>query len=179
MLPHLHLIGLLLAGAVCPALAEDAPDPQEKSISFYKDIRPIFQAKCQGCHQPAKAKGGLVMTSFKSLMAGGESEKAIVPGKPEERLLFEMITPVDGEAEMPRKQRPLQEHEIEHIGRWIAQGAVDDTPENARQRFDMENPPLYTRPPVITSIDYSPDGHLLAVAGFHEVLLWQGVLARR
>ena len=30
---------------------------------------------------------------------------------------------------------------------------------------------VYTLPPVITSIDYSPDGKLLAVAGFHEVLL--------
>src|SRR5262249_14113668 len=36
---------------------------------------------------------------------------------------------------------------------------------------DMEHPPAYTRPPVIASIDFSPDGQLLAVAGFHEVLL--------
>src|SRR5262249_18226682 len=31
--------------------------------------------------------------------------------------------------------------------------------------------PVYTRPPVITAIDFAPDGKLLAVAGFHEVLL--------
>ena len=41
----------------------------------------------------------------------------------------------------------------------------------ARQRFDMDHPPVYTRPPVIPSLDYSPDGKLLAVAGFQEVLL--------
>ena len=41
---------------------------------------------------------------------------------------------------------------------------------------------MYTLPPVITSIDYSPDGKLLAIAGFHEVLLHKsdgsGLVAR-
>src|SRR6185503_773518 len=36
------------------------------------------------------------------------------------------------------------------------------------------HPPIYERPPVVTSLDFSPDGSLLAVAGFHEVLLWKG-----
>jgi mono/diheme cytochrome c family protein len=31
------------------------PDPN-KPVSYFKDVRPIFQAQCQGCHQPAKAK---------------------------------------------------------------------------------------------------------------------------
>ncbi|MEP3479775.1 MAG: DUF1549 domain-containing protein [Fuerstiella sp.] len=31
--------------------------------------------------------------------------------------------------------------------------------------------PIYFRPPVVTSLQYSPDGKLLAVAGFREVLL--------
>ncbi len=37
----------------------------------------------------------------------------------------------------------------------------------------MEHPPDYTRLPVIPALDFSPDGSLLAVAGFHEVLLWK------
>src|SRR5262249_5287269 len=48
---------------------------------------------------------------------------------------------------------------------------VDDTPANALQKYDMTHPPVYTRPPVIASLDFAPDGKLLAVAGFHEVLL--------
>ena len=46
-------------------------------------------------------------------------------------------------------------------------------PQNAAPRYDMDHPPVYTRPPVITALDFSPDGSLLAVAGFHEVLLWK------
>ena len=37
----------------------------------------------------------------------------------------------------------------------------------------MEHPPEYTRLPVIPALAFSPDGALLAVAGFHEVLLWK------
>src|SRR5207244_4406094 len=36
---------------------------------------------------------------------------------------------------------------------------------------DADHPPTYALPPVITSMDYSPDGTLLAIAGYHEVLL--------
>src|SRR5579862_5774379 len=82
-----------------------------------------------------------------------------------------MITPHDGKALMPHDKKPLDQGEIDAIKRWVAEGAVDDTPIAARQRFDMDNPPVYTRPPVIPSLDYSPDGKLLAVAGFQEVLL--------
>ena len=38
-------------------------------------------------------------------------------------------------------------------------------------RYTADNPPVYTRPPVITSLDYAPNGKLLAISGFHEVLL--------
>ena len=142
-----------------------------ESVSYYKEIRPILQAHCQGCHQPAKAKGGYVMTSFELLLEGGETDVAIVPGEPQSSHLIEMITPVDGKAEMPRDKPPLAAQDIALITQWISQGAKDDTPANAKQRYTQDNPPIYTRPPVITSLDFSPDGKWLAIAGFHEVLL--------
>lgn len=60
---------------------EETIDPS-KPVSFYKHIRPILQANCTGCHQPAKAKGDYIMTDFAKLLAGGEEGNAIVPGKP-------------------------------------------------------------------------------------------------
>jgi WD40 repeat protein len=35
----------------------------------------------------------------------------------------------------------------------------------------MSHPPVYTLAPVLTALDYSPDGKLLAISGYHEVLL--------
>ena len=154
--------------------ADDKGDHATGDVSYYKQIRPLFQAHCQGCHQPAKDKGGYVMTEFDSLLAGGDDEgTAVVPGKVAESALVDLIQPdpETGKAAMPRGKKPLHSAEIELIKKWIAQGAKDDTPPGAGQKYTAENPPVYTLPPVITSIDYSPDGKLLAVAGFHEVLL--------
>ena len=165
-------VSVLCARADDPAAAKPA-DPAQ-SISYDKQVRPIFQAHCQGCHQPAKAGGKYVMTDFPRLVKGGETGvAAVVPGKPAESHLLEQITPQDGKAKMPQGKSPLTPAEIDVVSRWIAQGAKDDTPANAVSRYDVDHPPVYTRPPVITAIDFSPDGQLLAVAGFHEVLLWK------
>jgi WD40 repeat protein/mono/diheme cytochrome c family protein len=154
--------------------AKPKPAPSLLKVSYDKQIRPIFQAHCQGCHQPAKAGGGFVMTAFDRLKKGGESGMpAVVPGKSAESPLVEKISPHDGKAEMPQDQPPLSGGELELITRWIDQGAADDMPPTARARYDMEHPPEYTRLPVIPAIAYSADGSLLAVAGFHEVLLWK------
>src|SRR5437870_5621451 len=152
--------------------AADEPKTEKDRISYTRQIRPIFQANCQGCHQPAKARGEYVMTLRDKLLKGGDSgKKAIVPGQPEQSFLIEQIVPVDGKAKMPEGKKPLDADDIELIRKWIAQGAVDDTPANAVERYDAEHPPVYTHQPIIPSIDYSSDGKLLAVAGFHEVLL--------
>ncbi|WP_422926328.1 DUF1549 domain-containing protein [Singulisphaera sp. PoT] len=156
------------------ANAAEEPPKAPAKVSYYKQIRPIFQAQCQGCHQPAKAGGGYVMTSFEKLIAGGDSkEAAILPSKPAECNLIDQITPRDGKAEMPQGKPPLSAPEIELITKWIAEGAVDDSPASAKIRYDSEHPPVYSRPIVIPALDYSPDGQYLAVAGFHEVLLWK------
>ena len=165
-------LSVLLVLAALNSLALSAEENQTKAVSFYKDIRPIFQANCQGCHQPSKDKGKYIMTDFAKLIQGGDSgDPAIVPGDPQNSYLVEVIIFIDGEAEMPQKADPLHETEIALINKWVLEGAKDDTPEGAKQKFTAENPPEYIQPPVVTALDYSPDGTLLAVSGFHEVLL--------
>lgn len=165
------MTGLMAIGAVGDDATGEAP---AETISYYKQIQPIFQANCQGCHQPAKAGGAYVMTTFDALLKGGEmGVEAIVPGKPEESYLVDQIEVHDGKAAMPQDKPPLAAKDIELISTWIAQGAANDTPVNAIARYDVDHPPVYTRPPVLAALDVSPDGELLAVAGFHEVLLWK------
>lgn len=174
-------IGLLGLFPPAQAKEEAAKDPNAP-VSFYKEIRPILQANCAGCHQPAKAKGDYIMTDFAKLLAGGEEGGAILPGKPDESNLLKVSTPVDGKAEMPPKGDPLHETQLAIIRKWIAEGAKDDTPESARARYDQAHPPQYVTPPTVTSLAYSPDGKQLAVAGFHEVLIHNadgsGIVAR-
>ena len=80
-----------------------------QKVSYDKEIRPVFQARCQGCHQSAKAGGRYVMTSFDLMLKGGESgDRAISPSRPEESHLLEMITPENGKAQMPQDRAPLR-----------------------------------------------------------------------
>lgn len=161
------VLGLALA-ACSPASAEPP-----KPVSFAREVRPLLAQHCQGCHQPAKMQGGYKLTDYASLLKAGESERpAVVPGKPGESYLIEEITAHDGRAEMPKGREPLKPSEVELVARWVREGAPDDSPQSAsRAEFDAEHPPRYTAPPVVTSLAYSPDGSLLAVSGYHEVLL--------
>src|SRR6266705_990586 len=84
------------ASSAAPPKKEEVEDPNAP-VSYFKKVRPLFQANCQGCHQPAKAKGGYVMTDFAKLLKGGEecakdSKKAVVPKEPDKSLLIEQIT---------------------------------------------------------------------------------------
>lgn len=141
-------------------------------VSYSRDLLPIFRAHCQGCHQPAKAKGGYVMTSHAGVMHSGDSgEIPVVAGDAEASYLLRQVIPVDGQAEMPRGGDPLGEGEIALIRRWIEEGAEDDSPVGDEVVYDAEHLPEYSRLPVVTSLDVSPGGEWVAVAGFHEVLL--------
>lgn len=174
------MVILVVLAASAQLLHAEQPATEEGSqeaakISYYRDVRPIFQQHCQGCHQPAKPSGGLVMTAHAGLLKAGDSgAAAIVPGDPDESEILLQITGLEGERPpMPKEGDPLTEREIELIRKWIAQGAEDDTPATARAVVDMQHPPTYVLPPVVPELDYSPDSALLAVAGNHEVLLYK------
>jgi mono/diheme cytochrome c family protein len=166
------LAALLACGTLCRAEDKPPADPNAP-VSYFRQVLPIFRTKnCTGCHQPAKKGGEYVMTDFAALLKGGETgEAAIVPGKPAESNVIKQITPENGKAEMPKDAPPLSAAEIAIITKWIEQGAKDDTPMSNRPQYDAEHPPVYLAAPVLRSLEYSPDGTLIAVAGYHEVLL--------
>src|SRR5215472_5657819 len=79
----LVLLALLAPSHLRAAETKTTDAKAVPKVSYYRQVRPILQANCQGCHQPAKSKGGYVMTEFKRLLAGGDSEgSAIVPKHP-------------------------------------------------------------------------------------------------
>lgn len=171
---HRRLLPLfLVVAAPLGLLAEDAP-ATPTPVSYHKQIRPIFQTHCQGCHQPARRGGEFVMTGVEAMLKPGESgAHGVVPGQPEKSHLLAQIKPENGKAAMPKgkEDKPLKDVEIDLITRWIAEGAKDDSPASSKPQYDADHPPQYAAPPVITSVAYSPDGSLIAVSGYHEVLL--------
>jgi WD40 repeat protein len=124
------------------------------------------------------------MTSFPDLLKTGDSElPGIVPGKSQESLLVKLLGEVEGRARMPKGKDPLPDFQVKLITDWVAQGAADDTPMSARApTVDANHPPTYELLPVLTAVAFSPDGQVLAVSGYHEVLLHKadgsGLVAR-
>jgi WD40 repeat protein len=167
---------LLALSASFAGAAEPADKKDSGEVSYYKDVRRIFQQHCQGCHQPAKPQGGYVMTSFADLLKKGDHEQpGIVPGHPEQSVVVEQILPKNGKKPaMPKGKDPLSAADVEIIKKWIAAGAKNDTPKTQEHIVDAEHPPVYNVSPDLSCVTFSPDGSLLAVSGYHEVLLHKG-----
>lgn len=149
----------------CSFVAADEP------VSFHRQIRPILQQKCQGCHQPARLKGELLLTSHEGAAKGGASGPMWLAGKPEESRVIKHLKGIDKHALMPQGEEPLPEKQIELFATWIKQGARDDTPEQFKRTLVAQGPPTYTQPVAVTAMAYSPDGTALAVSGYREVFL--------
>ena len=131
------LVGLLLltlaAGAGRVALSgADQPPAKEKSPSFVGEIRPLLQAKCWRCHGEKVRRADLDLRTHAAILAGGESGPAVVPGKPDDSLLYENI---HSGAMPPNKKDPLSKAEMELVRDWIKAGArsgEDDKADPAR-----------------------------------------------
>jgi len=147
------------------ASAATAAEP----VSFYREVRPILRANCLGCHKPGKTKGGLDLSTHATLLKGGKSGDTVKGGDPDKSELF---TQIDGtEPEMPKDADPLTPAEVATIKRWIAEGGKDDTPSDPGAAHRLASPPTYRSAPAIAAIAWSANPPLLAVAGWHEVIL--------
>ncbi len=90
------------------------------------DIIPILHLRCTVCHGLRRQEGGLDLRTKASMLAGGKSGPAILPGRPQESLL---ISQVRSGAMPPVRMmydagvRPITKGEIDLIAEWIEQGA--------------------------------------------------------
>src|SRR5947207_4822309 len=148
----------IAAAMACLALSLSAADP-----SYFREIRPVLQRQCQGCHQPNLKSSNLDLTSYEGLIAGGKHG----PG------LSVIVKYLSGEMkpQMPLGQPALAAGTIDLVRNWIAAGGRDDTPAEARETVSLDKPAVYTQPPVLTALAFSPDGKSLAVSGNREVLV--------
>ena len=92
-------------------------DP-ERQLTFEHDIAPLFRTRCLKCHEGESRKADLDLASQGRIVLGGESGAAIVPGAPDESLLYSRIS--SGEMPPDEKDR-LNVAEQKVIYRWIAE----------------------------------------------------------
>src|SRR5437763_3183441 len=111
---------LLLAALALAAPAWSAADTTPNEF-FETSVRPILVERCGECHGPTgKAKGGLRLVSRASVLKGGDSGPAAVPGKPDDSLIVQAIAYVD-EPRMPPSGK-LDDAEVKALRQWVALG---------------------------------------------------------
>ena len=116
MLSYWRLALVLVLGG--RGLAQTADDP----VEFYKTrIQPLLASKCYACHTES-ALGGLRLDSRQSLAKGGASGPAVVPGRPADSLLIQVVSHTHDKIKMPPAGR-LSDSEIADLKRWVESGA--------------------------------------------------------
>jgi mono/diheme cytochrome c family protein/cytochrome c553 len=111
----------LILGLLATVSAPSAAQSGNSSEFFETRVRPLLAQKCFTCHTQARL-GGLQIDSRESLLKGGNSGPAIVPGNPEQSLLIQAVSHTHERLKMPPQER-LKEAEIAALSDWIRRGA--------------------------------------------------------
>jgi len=115
------LLACLLAG-LAGSRADDTPEDSARNLQFFETrVRPLLAERCFGCHGDQKAKGGLRLDGLRSILSGGESGPAVVPGQPDASLLIDAVR--YRSFEMP-PDRQLSPEEVQVLVEWVQRGAV-------------------------------------------------------
>jgi WD40 repeat protein/mono/diheme cytochrome c family protein len=168
----------LLLGVVAAQAASGA-------VSFTNDIAPIFAQKCIACHNEQKAKGNFQLHTFDALNKGVKGEPVIVPTKPDDSTLYQLLVETDEDSRMPQNDDPLPAPQIALIKQWIQEGAKFDGPDAKASiktfvaSMNFPDPPTaYPHPIPVLALSFNPAGTELASSGYHEVLIWNVAEAR-
>ena len=133
------------------------------------DILPIVLLRCSTCHGRQTQQGGLDLRTKASMLAGGKSGPAFVPGDPTTSLMIQKIV---AEEMPPRPElashsvKPVTPHELELLSEWIASGATEvelmpDAPStepdplvsDEDRQFWAFQPPQEVKPPTVDDAD--------------------------
>lgn len=120
---QLTCVGVLLTASLL-MMSSHSARADERDDFFEVKIRPVLVGTCFRCHGGTKTSGELRIDSRETLLKGGESGPAIVPGKPEESLLIKAIQrQADVSAMPPEKDKALRADQVAAFVAWIKAGA--------------------------------------------------------
>lgn len=105
-------------------LMVDSVHADDATISFRKDIVPIFANSCVKCHSGDDPQGGLNLETEDGFVSGGDSGKAFIAGDPKNSLLLQLVSGQDEDRIMPAQGPRLTEQQIAALSTWIANDAA-------------------------------------------------------
>lgn len=145
-----------------------AQDPEKPS---YSKVHELFLKHCVGCHNKTERKGDLVLESFAELLKGGESGEVLVPGKPGESLILDLVEHKKKPAmPPPKKGQKLKPEEVAVLRAWIGAGAPGPKPGEVLPAAALPRiaPKVAPRKSIYAAA-YEPKAKLLALGRHGEV----------
>ena len=140
-----------------------SPALQAAPVDFATQIRPLFEKHCTECHGEKKQKAGLRLDIKAAAFKGGDNHgAALVPGKPEDSPLLELVRSTDKEERMPPKGEGLSAAETALLETWVKEGAIwpdgIDTAKLEDKRDHWSFKPLtHPTPPAVTQANWPRD----------------------
>ena len=110
--------------AIIPTPVASALLPSGIPRSFSEQVLPIFQAKCQVCHNSDKQFGEWDATSYETAMSTGKNAPVVIAGDIENSLLAQLLLGSNGKIMPPLGG--MSQDEIQIILDWIAGGAENN-----------------------------------------------------
>lgn len=129
----------MLSGA---AFSDEASSSLESELLFAKQVLPLLENKCFGCHGGAdKTEGGLDLTTLDGHLTGGDSGPALIRGKAPQSAVFLATSrePEEYSAMPPQERNALSAAERELIARWVDTGAQWPNAERIFQLLKSES----------------------------------------
>jgi WD40 repeat protein len=164
------MLRLLLITLLIQAAPTLAAAPAGTDMDTLKAMR-VLRDECLGCHKPGKAKGGLLLTTREKMILGGDSGASVIPGKPAESFLYEVVLE-EGDPHMPPKKQ-LSKDQVTALNNWITKGAVWDA--SVFDELPTPQPVALAPLPVtyqpVLALAISPDEKTLAIAAGSRVHL--------
>lgn len=94
----------------------------QASVSFSKDVLPIFQQSCIKCHGGEKTEEGLSLKTVAEVLKGSSNGAVIKPGNAKDSLLVQQM--VNGK--MPKRAAKLPQNQIDIVAAWVDAGAPNN-----------------------------------------------------
>ena len=113
----LDSFGVVASPALLSARVSAMPKrrPMTKPVQFDTDVSPIFKSSCSSCHGGSVKLKDLDLSTETSAVKGSESGPVIVPGKPDESLLYQKVR----SGSMPAGKPHLSDKEVATLKSWI------------------------------------------------------------
>ena len=104
------------------SVSSNGQEQQLAATDFETQIAPLLIKQCVECHQGTEPSGGLLLTSRKGLVAGGDSGDAVDIQRSADSYLLERITSGEMPPEKQGRSQKLTESEIELFRHWLDDG---------------------------------------------------------